>query len=103
MLLDVLSSSWLNCMEKAPTGVPFCVRNALPGEVGAGLDQVASTCILRACCSWDPGSELTQPPLPSPTSSCQVRCGFSLRSLPCKTCVPQQSRSAPRDAAAVTN
>lgn len=54
MLLGVLSSSWLNCMEKAPTGVPFCVRDALPGEVGAGLDQVASTCILRARCSGIP-------------------------------------------------
>jgi len=45
-VLEVLCCLELSCAEQAPAGELLCVRNALPGEVVAGLGQVASVCVL---------------------------------------------------------
>lgn len=53
-VLEVLCYLGLSCMEKAPTDELLCVKNALPGEVVAGLDQVASACtLLHPGWQWD--------------------------------------------------
>lgn len=42
-VFEVVCYLGLSCMEEAPAGELLCGRNALPGEVVAGLDQVASS------------------------------------------------------------